>query len=115
MTPMPTNKVAILGDYAGVALDLADWSPVRTRADVTAFDHHFSEDEAVEALQPFDVIQTPSKPWRLGWMESPFGSRTAGRCSVKFRLASRVRRFSRRSRYMPITLMATNRKVLISG
>src|SRR5271165_3676134 len=51
-------KVAILDDYAGVALDLADWSPVRTRAEVTAFDRHLSEDEAVEALRPFDVVCT---------------------------------------------------------
>src|SRR5271168_3076457 len=51
-------KVAILDDYAGVALDLADWSSVRRRADITAFDRHLSEDEAVEALQPFDVVCT---------------------------------------------------------
>jgi phosphoglycerate dehydrogenase-like enzyme len=51
-------KVAILDDYAGVALDLADWSPVRTRAEVTVFDRHLSDNEAVEALQPFDVICT---------------------------------------------------------
>ncbi len=51
-------KVAILDDYAGVALGLADWSPVLGRADVTVFDRHLSEDEAVQALQPFDVICT---------------------------------------------------------
>jgi len=51
-------KVAILDDYAGVALGLADWSSVRKRADVTAFDRHLSEDEAVGALQPFDVVCT---------------------------------------------------------
>ncbi len=51
-------KVAILDDYASVALDLADWSPVRIRAEVTVFDHHLSEDEAVKALQAFDVVCT---------------------------------------------------------
>jgi len=51
-------KVAILDDYAGVALDLADWSRVRAGADVTVFDRHLSEDEAVEALQPYDVVCT---------------------------------------------------------
>jgi hypothetical protein len=55
-------KVAILDDYAGVALDLADWSPVRVKADVTAFDRHLSEDEAVEALRPFDVVTRSRRP-----------------------------------------------------
>lgn len=51
-------KVAILDDYARVALDLADWSPVLSKADITMFDRHLSEDEAMEALQPFDVVCT---------------------------------------------------------
>jgi phosphoglycerate dehydrogenase-like enzyme len=51
-------KVAILDDYAGVALDLADWSPVQTRCDVTVFTQHLSEAEAVDALRPFDVVCT---------------------------------------------------------
>jgi phosphoglycerate dehydrogenase-like enzyme len=51
-------KVAILDDYAGLALDLADWSPVRARAEVTVFDRHLSESEAAQALRPFDVICT---------------------------------------------------------
>jgi phosphoglycerate dehydrogenase-like enzyme len=51
-------RVAILDDYAGLALDLADWSPVQIRSEVTIFDRHLSEAEAVDALQPFDVICT---------------------------------------------------------
>ena len=51
-------KVAILDDYANAALNLADWSPVLDKAEVTVFDRHLSEDEAVEALQPFDVLCT---------------------------------------------------------
>ena len=51
-------RVAILDDYAGLALDLADWSPVQTRSEVTVFDRHLSEAEAAEALRPFDVICT---------------------------------------------------------
>lgn len=51
-------KVAILDDYAGVALDLADWSPVQNRAEVTVFGHHLSEARAADALRPFDVICT---------------------------------------------------------
>lgn len=51
-------KVAILDDYAGVALELADWSPVQSRSQVTVFGRHLSEAEAAEALRPFDVICT---------------------------------------------------------
>lgn len=51
-------QVAILDDYAGAALDLSDWSQVRNRCEVTVFDRHLSEDEAAEALLPFEVICT---------------------------------------------------------
>ncbi len=51
-------KVAILDDYARAALEVADWSQVRNRAEITVFDRHLAEDEAVEALQPFDVLCT---------------------------------------------------------
>jgi phosphoglycerate dehydrogenase-like enzyme len=50
--------VAILDDYAALARALADWSPVQNRADVTVFDRHLSEDEAVEALRSFDAVCT---------------------------------------------------------
>ncbi|BBY40426.1 2-hydroxyacid dehydrogenase [Mycobacterium mantenii] len=51
-------KVAILDDYAGVALQVADWSPVQKRAEVTVFDRHLAEDEAADALRTFDVVCT---------------------------------------------------------
>ncbi len=51
-------RVAILDDYAGRALDLADWTPVQSRSEVTVFDRHLSEAEAVDALRPFDVVCT---------------------------------------------------------
>lgn len=51
-------KVAILDDYAGVALRVADWSDVQRLSDITVFDHHLSEDAAAEALRPFDVVCT---------------------------------------------------------
>lgn len=54
--PMP--QLAILDDYAGAALRLADWSQVQTRCRVTVFERHLLEDEAAEALRPFDVICT---------------------------------------------------------
>lgn len=52
------SKVAILDDYAGVALQVADWSPVQNRAEVTVFARHLAEDEAADALRPFDVVCT---------------------------------------------------------
>ena len=51
-------KVAILDDYARVALEAADWSAVQARAEITVFDRHLTEDEAAAALWPFDVICT---------------------------------------------------------
>lgn len=51
-------KVAILDDYAGVALQVADWSPVQKCSEVTVFDRHLAEDEAADALRPFDVVCT---------------------------------------------------------
>ncbi len=51
-------QVAVLDDYASVALDLADWSPVRERADITVFDRHLTEDEAAAQLRPFEVLCT---------------------------------------------------------
>ena len=50
--------VAILDDYVGLALDLADWSSVQAQAEITVFDRHLSEAEAADALRPFDVVCT---------------------------------------------------------
>ena len=52
------SQVAILDDYAGVALELADWSPVQMRSEITVFDRHLSEAEAAEVLRPFPVVCT---------------------------------------------------------
>ncbi|HEY3888651.1 MAG TPA: D-2-hydroxyacid dehydrogenase family protein [Caulobacteraceae bacterium] len=49
-------KIAILDDYAGVALGAADWSALD--AEIAAFDRHLSEDEAAALLAPFDVLCT---------------------------------------------------------
>lgn len=51
-------RVAILDDYAGAALELADWSPVQSRSEVIVFNRHLSEAEAADALRPFDVLCT---------------------------------------------------------
>jgi phosphoglycerate dehydrogenase-like enzyme len=50
-------KVAILDDYQNVALEMADWSPVARRAEITVFNDHVADPGAVvERLLPFDVI-----------------------------------------------------------
>jgi phosphoglycerate dehydrogenase-like enzyme len=50
-------KVAILDDYQNVALSVADWSGVAARADITVFDDHLADPDAVAArLLPFDVV-----------------------------------------------------------
>jgi phosphoglycerate dehydrogenase-like enzyme len=50
-------QVAVLDDYQNVALELADWSAVADRADITVFnDHVFDPDDLVARLAPFDVI-----------------------------------------------------------
>jgi phosphoglycerate dehydrogenase-like enzyme len=51
-------KIAILDDYAKVALQVADWSALDGKAEITVFDRHLTEDEAARALKPFDVLCT---------------------------------------------------------
>jgi phosphoglycerate dehydrogenase-like enzyme len=51
-------KIAILDDYAKVALQSADWSVLQGKAEITVFDRHLSENEAATLLQPFDVFCT---------------------------------------------------------
>ena len=51
------RSVAILDDYQGVALKLADWSRVSDRASITVFNDHLTDaDAVVERLLPFDVV-----------------------------------------------------------
>ncbi|MDR5823216.1 MULTISPECIES: D-2-hydroxyacid dehydrogenase family protein [unclassified Caballeronia] len=50
-------KVAVLDDYQNLARSMADWSALEPRADITVFNDHIAEREALlERLQPFDVI-----------------------------------------------------------
>src|SRR5580700_6323489 len=51
-------KIALLDDYAKDALQSADWSVLKGKAEITIFDRHLSEDEAAEVLRPFDVLCT---------------------------------------------------------
>jgi phosphoglycerate dehydrogenase-like enzyme len=50
-------KVAILDDYQNVALRIADWSAVAKKAEITVFNDHIDQTDAlIERLEPFDVI-----------------------------------------------------------
>ena len=55
--PEPSFRVALLDDYQGVALEMADWPGLGSRVDVEAFRDHV-RDEAVLArrLAPFDAV-----------------------------------------------------------
>jgi phosphoglycerate dehydrogenase-like enzyme len=51
------TRVAVLDDYQGVALRLADWRALPADADVHVFrDHRHDEDALVERLEAFDVV-----------------------------------------------------------
>src|ERR1700753_1479152 len=50
-------RVAILDDYQNVALSMADWSDVAARAEITVFNDHLAEPDAVvERLAPVDGV-----------------------------------------------------------
>jgi phosphoglycerate dehydrogenase-like enzyme len=50
-------KIAILDDYQNVALQMADWTAISQRAEVTVFSDHLSDlDAVVRRLEPFDVV-----------------------------------------------------------
>ena len=54
---MKKYKIAVLDDYQNVALESADWSVLRDRVDITVFQDHLVNPEAVIArLLPFDVV-----------------------------------------------------------
>jgi hypothetical protein len=55
--PMQRYKIAVLDDYQHVALESADWSVLRDRADIAVFQNHLADRDAViERLLPFDVV-----------------------------------------------------------
>ena len=54
---MKKYKIAVLDDYQNVALQSTDWSVLRDRADITVFQDHLADADAlVERLLPFDVV-----------------------------------------------------------
>lgn len=60
MTNQPTlPRVAILDDYQNVALQVADWSPLKDRAIIDVYrDTLLSNDDLVKRLEPYDIICT---------------------------------------------------------
>src|ERR1700748_1573645 len=49
-------RIAVLDDYQGVALSLADWSVLDGRVTLTVFTDHLADSDAVvERLQPFGI------------------------------------------------------------
>src|SRR5712675_1729567 len=54
---MKQYKIAVLDDYQNAALESADWSVLRDRADIAVFQDHLADPDAViERLLPFDVV-----------------------------------------------------------
>src|ERR1700681_3235034 len=54
---MKKYKIAVLDDYQNAALESADWSVLRGRADITVFQDHLADPDAlIERLLPFDVV-----------------------------------------------------------
>jgi hypothetical protein len=54
---MNKYKIAVLDDYQNVALESADWSVLRDRAEIAVFQNHLADPDAViERLLPFDVV-----------------------------------------------------------
>jgi phosphoglycerate dehydrogenase-like enzyme len=55
--PSHSINVAVLDDYQGVAMSIADWSKVSNRANIAVFKDHLADQDAVaERLAPFDVV-----------------------------------------------------------
>jgi phosphoglycerate dehydrogenase-like enzyme len=54
---MKKYKIAVLDDYQNVAIESADWSVLRDRADITVFQDHLADPVAlIERLLPFNVV-----------------------------------------------------------
>ena len=50
-------RLAILDDYQRVALDMADWTPLREAVEITVFDRHLGAGNAVaDALAGFEIV-----------------------------------------------------------
>jgi phosphoglycerate dehydrogenase-like enzyme len=51
------QKIAVLDDYQGVALKMADWSGVAHRAQLDVYNDHLADaDAVVKRLHPYDIV-----------------------------------------------------------
>jgi phosphoglycerate dehydrogenase-like enzyme len=51
------KKLAILDDYQNVALGMADWSPLKGDVEITVFNDHLADEDAVaERLKDFEIV-----------------------------------------------------------
>ena len=51
------KKLAILDDYQGVALDMADWSPLDGAVEIQVFREHLGDEDSVAAaLEDFEIL-----------------------------------------------------------
>ena len=54
---MPAPRAALLDDYQGVALDMADWAPLDGRVALDVFRRHIDgEDQLVAELAPYEIV-----------------------------------------------------------
>ena len=101
MTPeTPMLKIAILDDYQGVALELADWSRLEAAgAEVTVFREHLGHDDVAvaAALEPFDAVvamreRTPLRAERLALLPNLKLIVSTGRRNASIDLAAAAER-----------------------
>src|SRR5258705_4264017 len=56
---MAKTRIAVIDDWQNAAHELADWSGLRSRAEVVFFQRHYpagEEDAAVRDLKDFDIV-----------------------------------------------------------
>ena len=54
---MPKTFVAVLDDYQDVALQMTDWNPISSETEITVFqDHLFDQDAIVERLKNCEIV-----------------------------------------------------------
>ena len=63
-------RIAVLDDYQGVALQLADWSPLTTQAQVHVYNDHLSElPQVVQRLLPDGPARSDGQTLPADWAD----------------------------------------------